>query len=51
MAKPSVHGLIETKGSFQLRGIVTNTEKDEFYKEGKTKNETPKRNVNSYNHF
>ena len=45
MAKPSVHGLIETKGSFQLRGIVTNTEKDEFYKEGKTKNETPKRNV------
>lgn len=45
MAKPSVHGLMETKGSFQLRGIVTNTDKDEFYKEGKTRNGNPKRSV------
>ncbi len=26
-------GLQETKGSFQLRGTVTGTEKDNFYKE------------------
>ena len=41
----SVHGLMETKGSFQLRGIVTNTEKDEFYKEGYTSTGKPKRSV------
>lgn len=41
----SVHELMETKGSFQLRGIVTNTEKDEFYKEGSTSTGKPKRSV------
>ena len=41
----SVHGLMKTKGSFQLRGIVTNTEKAEFYKEGSTPTGKPKRSV------
>lgn len=45
MAKPSVHGLMETKGTFQLRGVVTNTEKNDFYKEGSTPTGKPKRSV------
>lgn len=37
MAKESPLGLQETKGSFQLRGKITGTEKDNFYKEMTTK--------------
>ncbi len=39
-------GLQETKGSFQLRGVVTGTEKDNFYKEITTKSNKPMRMVN-----
>ena len=39
-------GIQETKGSFQLRGIVTGTSKDSFYKEIKTKSNKPMRMVN-----
>lgn len=39
-------GLQETKGSFQLRGTVTGTEKDNFYKELTTKTNKPMRIVN-----
>lgn len=45
MAKEPIHGLMQTKGSFQLQGVVTNTEKDDFYKEGKTNKGNPKRKV------
>lgn len=38
MAKERIFDLPETKGSFQLSGIVTGTKKDGFYKEIKTKN-------------
>lgn len=39
-------GLQEIKGSFQLRGVVTGTEKDNFYKELTTKSNKPMRMVN-----
>ena len=39
-------GLQETKGSFQLRGIVTGTAKESFYKELTTKSNKPMRMVN-----
>lgn len=40
-------GLPQTKGSFQIRGIVKGVEKDNFYKESKTKEtNTPMRRVN-----
>ena len=39
-------GIQETKGSFQLRGVVTGTSKDSFYKEIKTKSNKPMRLVN-----
>lgn len=39
-------GLQETKGSFQLRGVVTGTDKDSFYKEITTKSNKPMRMVN-----
>lgn len=39
-------GLQETKGSFQIRGIVMGTEKDSFYKEITTKSNKPMRMVN-----
>lgn len=45
MAKERIFDLPETKGNFQLRGIVTGTKKDGFYKEGKTKNDKPRRDV------
>lgn len=38
MAKERIFNLPETKGSFQLSGIVTGTKKDGFFKELKTKN-------------
>ncbi len=38
--------LQETRGSFQLKGIVTGTEKDGFYKEVTTKSNKPMRMVN-----
>ena len=38
MAKERIFDLPETKGSFQLSGIVTGTKKDGFLKELKTKN-------------
>ena len=46
MAKESPLGLQETKGSFQLRGKVTGTEKDNFYKELTTKTNKSMRMVN-----
>ena len=39
-------GIQETKGSFQLRGVVTGTSKDSSYKEIKTKSNKPMRLVN-----
>lgn len=39
-------GLQETKGSFQLRGVVTGTDKESFYKELTTKTKKPMRIVN-----
>lgn len=39
-------GLQETKGMFQLRGVITGTDKDSFYKEIKTKTDKPMRLVN-----
>lgn len=39
-------GIQETKGSFQLRGVVTGVEKDSFYKEIKTKTDKQMRMVN-----
>lgn len=43
--KESPLGLQETKGSFQLRGVVTGTEKDSFYKELTTKTGKPMRMI------
>ncbi len=39
-------GLQETKGSFQIKGIVMGTEKDSFYKEITTRSNKPMRMVN-----
>lgn len=40
------HGLQETKGSFQLRGIVNGVDRDSFYKEITTKSNKSMRMVN-----
>jgi len=45
MAKTK-HGLQETTGAFQLRGIVTGTDKEKFYVEKQTKNDKTIRMVN-----
>ena len=39
-------GLQETKGSFQISGVVTGTQSDKFYKEIMTKNNKPMRLIN-----
>lgn len=39
-------GIPQTKGTFELRGIVTGTDKDSFYKEGVTSKQQPYRSVN-----
>lgn len=46
MAKERLFDLPETKGSFQLKGIVSGTEKDNFYKELTTKSGKEMRVVN-----
>ena len=46
MAKPRIFDLPETKGAFQLKGIVTGTEKDGFYKEMKTQTHKDMRMIN-----
>lgn len=44
--KGRLFDLPETKGSFQLKGIVTGTEKENFYKEIKTKSSKDMRLIN-----
>ncbi len=44
--KGRLFDLPETKGSFQLKGIVSGTEKDGFYKEIKTKTNKDMRRIN-----
>lgn len=39
-------GIKETKGQFQVRGIITGTEKENFYRELTTRNDKPMRIVN-----
>jgi hypothetical protein len=46
MAKKEGIGLPQTRGTFQLSGIVTGTEKDSFYKETQTKTKKPWRILN-----
>jgi len=46
MAKKTKIGLPETKGTFQLKGVVTGVGRDNFYKEGKTKNGNSYRMIN-----
>lgn len=46
MAKERLFNLPETKGSYQLKGIVTGTAKDGFYKSGKTTTGKDKRSIN-----
>lgn len=46
MAKERLFDLPETKGNFQLKGIVTGTTKDGFFKEIKTKSDKPMRVLN-----
>lgn len=46
MAKNNGLGLTQTKGTYQLRGVVTGVEKDNFYKETTTKNNKPFRAIN-----
>lgn len=46
MAKERLFNLPETKGTYQLRGIVNGTSKDGFYKNGKTSTGKDKRSVN-----
>lgn len=46
MAKARIFDLPETKGEFQLRGVVTGTEKDGFYKEIRTKTNKEMRLIN-----
>lgn len=43
MAKERIFDLQETKGNFQIKGIVSGTKKDDFYKESKTKTGKPRR--------
>ena len=38
--------LPQTKGSFQIKGVVTGTQKDNFYKETQTKTQKPWRILN-----
>lgn len=40
------HGLQQTKGSFQVRGVVSGTQSDRFYHEGKTSTGKMMRSVN-----
>jgi len=44
--KGRIFELPETKGAFQLKGIVTGTEKENFYKESTTKNGKEMRRIN-----
>lgn len=46
MAKQRIFDLPETRGAFQLKGIVTGTEKDGFYKEMKTQTHKDMRIIN-----
>ncbi len=46
MAKPRIFDLPETKGAFQLKGVVTGTEKDNFYKEMQTQTQKSMRIIN-----
>ena len=46
MAKKTKLGIQETKGQFQLKGIVTRTESDKFFKEITTQNNKEMRMVN-----
>lgn len=46
MAKERLFELPETKGIFQLKGLVSGVEKDNFYKEKKTKNQKDFRSIN-----
>lgn len=46
MAKARIFDLQETKGEFQLKGIVSGTEKDGFYKDKKTKTNKDMRFIN-----
>lgn len=46
MASNKGLGIPETKGQFQVRGIVTGTEKDNFYKETLTRTNKPFRSIN-----
>ena len=46
MAKARLFDLPETKGSFQLKGVVNGTEKDKFYQNSKTSTGKDKRSVN-----
>ena len=46
MAKERLFNLPETKGSYQLRGIVSGTSSDRFYQNGKTSTGKDKRSVN-----
>lgn len=46
MAKERVHDLQETKGSFQISGIVTGVDKDKFYEEKETTTKKPMRMIN-----
>lgn len=46
MAKARIFDLPETKGAFQLKGIVTGTEKDNFFKEKQTRTNKDMRTVN-----
>lgn len=41
MSKGTVHGLQETKGQFQVRGIVTGTDSQNFYIDKETKTHKP----------
>lgn len=46
MAKERLFNLPETKGTYQMRGIVTGTSSDRFYQNGKTSTGKDKRSVN-----
>lgn len=46
MAKERLFNLPETKGSYQMRGIVTGTSSERFYQNGKTTTGKDKRSVN-----
>ena len=46
MAKARIFDLLETKGIFQVKGIVTGTEGKSFYKEARTQNSKEMRMIN-----